>query len=90
MNKTQLVEKIAEKAQISKADSKKALDAAVEAIKEALKGNDKVQLIGFGTFATVVRPAHEGINPRKKEKITIPEKKVVKFKAGSEMVDFIQ
>jgi len=90
MNKTELVEKIAQKSGISKADAKKALDATVESIKEALKAGDKVQLIGFGTFATIVRPAHEGINPAKKIKITIPEKKVVKFKAGADMQNALQ
>ena len=83
MNKTELIEKIAANAEVSKAVAKKALDATTEAIKEALAAGDKVQLVGFGTFAVAVRPSREGINPATKEKITIPAKKVVKFKAGS-------
>jgi len=85
MNKTELVEKIAAGAGISKVDAKKALDATVAAIKDALIAGDKVSLIGFGTFAVNERPAREGINPRSMEKIQIAAKKVVKFKAGAEL-----
>ena len=77
MNKTELVDKIAAVAGLSKVDSKKALDAAVVAIKEALEAGDKVALVGFGTFAVAERPAREGINPATKAKIQIPAKKVV-------------
>ena len=87
MNKTELVEKIAAGAAITKVDAKKALDAAVAAVKEALVAGDKVALIGFGTFSINERPAREGINPATKEKITIDAKKVVKFKAGAELAD---
>ena len=85
MNKTELIDKIAAGAGISKADSKKALDATVNALKEALIAGDKIQLVGFGTFSVNERPAREGINPATKEKITIAAKKVVKFKAGAEL-----
>lgn len=85
MNKTELIEKIAASAEITKADAKKALEATVAAIKEALVEGDKVALAGFGTFAVNERPAREGINPATKEKIQIEAKKVVKFKAGSEL-----
>ena len=64
MNKTELVEKIAVGAELSKADAKKALEATVEAIKTALVEGDKVQLIGFGTFSVNERPAREGMNLR--------------------------
>ena len=87
MNKTELVEKIAVGAELSKADAKKALEAAVEAIKTALVEGDKVQLIGFGTFSVNVRPAREGMNLRTREKIQIAAKKVAKFKAGAELSD---
>ena len=87
MNKTELVEKIAAGAGISKIDAKKALDASVTAIKDALVADEKVSLIGFGTFSISVRPAREGINPATKEKITIAAKKVAKFKAGAELTD---
>jgi len=87
MNKTELVEKIAAGAGITKVDAKKALEAAVAAVKDALVAGDKVSLIGFGTFGINERPAREGINPSNKEKITIAAKKVVKFKAGAELVE---
>ena len=87
MNKTELVEKIAAGAGLSKADAKKALDATVAAIKDALKAGDKVQLVGFGTFIVNERPAREGINPATKEKIQIAAKKVAKFKAGAELAE---
>lgn len=90
MNKTELIEKIANSANLSKADAKKALDATVDAIKAALVEGDKVQLIGFGTFSVNERPAREGINPATKEKITISAKKVAKFKAGAELADAIK
>ena len=77
MNKTELVKKIAEKADITAVDAKKALDAAVVA-------GDKVQLLGFGTFAVKQRPARQGVNPSTGAKITIAAKKVVKFAPGAE------
>lgn len=85
MNKTELIEKIAAGSGLTKADSKKALDATVEAIKNALVAGDKVALVGFGTFSVNERPAREGINPASKEKIQIAAKKVAKFKAGAEL-----
>ena len=87
MNKTELIEKIAAGAELSKADAKKALDATVEAIKEELANGGKVQLVGFGTFAVSERPAREGVNPLTKEKIQIEAKKSAKFKAGAELAD---
>ena len=89
MNKTELVSSIAAKAGLSKADSKKALDATVDAIKAALVAGDKIQLVGFGTFAVSERPARQGINPATKQKITIAAKKVAKFKAGAELADAV-
>ena len=90
MNKTELIEKIAVGAELSKADAKTALEATIEAIKNALVEGDKIQLIGFGTFSVSERPAREGINPATKEKITIAAKKVAKFKAGAELADAIK
>ena len=89
MNKTELVEKIAAGADLSKVDSRKALEAAIAAIKDALVAGDKVALVGFGTFSVSERPAREGINPATKEKISIAAKKVAKFKAGAELADAI-
>ena len=85
MNKTGLVNEIAAKAQLNKVDAKKALEATLETIAEALKNEDKVQLIGFGTFAVVDKPERTSINPLTKEKIVIPARKVVKFKPAAEL-----
>lgn len=90
MNKTELIDKIAEKSGLTKVDSKKALDAAIEAVKEALAADDKVALIGFGTFSVSTRAAREGINPSNKEKIMIAEKKIAKFKAGADLADALK
>lgn len=89
MNKSELIEKIAATAELSKADAKKALDATVNAIKDALVAGDKIQLVGFGTFAVSERPAREGINPATKQKINIAAKKVAKFKVGAELSDAV-
>ena len=84
MHKTDLVNAIAATG-ISKADSKQALDASLDAIAEALKQGDKVALLGFGTFSVNERPARTGINPRTKEQIEIPARKVVKFKPAADL-----
>ena len=89
MNKTELIEKIATGSELSKADAKKALDATVAAIKDALVAGDKISLVGFGTFSVNERPAREGINPATKEKIQIAAKKEIKFKPGTELNDAI-
>ncbi len=89
MNKTELIEKIAASANLTKADSKKALDATIDAIAGALKKGDKVQLVGFGTFSVTKKPAREGINPATKQKIKIAAKKVAKFKAGAELAKVV-
>ena len=89
MNKTELIDKIAAGAGLSKAEAKKALDATTAAIKEARVKGDKIQLVGFGTFSVNERPAHDGINPATKEKIKIAAKKVAKFKAGAELADAV-
>ena len=78
MNKTELVNAIAEKANLSKVD-------ALNAVAEALAANDKVALIGFGTFSVSEKGERTGLNPRTKEKIVIPARKAVKFKAGAEL-----
>ncbi len=85
MNKTDLVNAIAEKANLTKVDAKNALDACLEAIAGALESDDKVALLGFGTFAVTEKGARTGINPRTKETINIPARKVVKFKPGAEL-----
>ena len=80
MNKTDIINEIAAKANLNKVDAKAALDATLESIAQALVNDDKVQLIGFGTFSMVEKPERTGINPRTKEKITIAARKVCKFK----------
>jgi DNA-binding protein HU-beta len=85
MNKSELVSEIAAKAGLSKADAKKALDATVEAIADALKAGDKIALVGFGTFSVAERGARQGINPLTKQTITIAAKKTAKFKGGAEL-----
>ena len=89
MNKSELIAKIADVAGLSKADAKKALDATVDVLKEVLVAGEKIQLVGYGTFAVAERPAREGINPATKEKIQIPARKVAKFKAGAELSEAV-
>ena len=87
MNKSELIDQIAAASGLSKGDSKKALDATVKALIEALVKGDKIALVGFGTFSVNERPAREGINPATKQKIQIAAKKVAKFKAGAELTN---
>lgn len=89
MNKTELVAAIAAKAELSKKDAEKALNAVIESIEGALKANDKVQLVGFGTFEVKERAAREGRNPATNEVITIPASKSPKFKAGKALKDML-
>lgn len=89
MNKTQLIDAVAAKANLTKADAKKAVDATLETIAQTLK-NDKIQLVGFGTFSVSERAARTGRNPLTGKEITIAAKKLVKFKAGSEFENQIQ
>ena len=85
MNKTELIAKVAETAGLSKVDAKKAVESTLGAIAAAVKSEEKVALIGFGTFSVNTRAAHQGVNPATGATITIPEKKVVKFKAGADL-----
>ena len=84
MNKSELISAIAEKAQLTKVDAKKAVDAFMQATAEALNKGNKLQLIGLGTFSVAERAARKGHNPRNpKEVINIPARKVVRFSAGA-------
>ena len=87
MNKTELVNAVAAEAGLSKADAKKALDATLNAITNALKEDDKVALLGFGTFAVSERKGRTGVNPATGAKIEIAAKKVVKFKPCYELAN---
>jgi len=90
MNKTELVNAVAEKAGISKVNAKAAVDAAIEAVVNALAEGDKISLIGFGTFSVAEKAARTGFNPRTKEAIEIPARKTIKFKAGAELAEKVK
>ena len=87
MNKADLISAIATKSNLTKADSKKALDAFIEVVGETLQSGDKITLVGFGSFSVNTRDAREGRNPQTGETMKIPARKVVKFKAGSKLAD---
>ncbi len=89
MSKTELVDFIAEEANLSKADAARAVEAFQKGIIKGLKEEGKVALVGFATFSLKVREAREGINPLTKEPMKIPAKKVVNFKAGSKLKDAV-
>lgn len=90
MNRTELVAKMAEKAEVSKKDAEKLLKAFIETVEETVKTDDNVQLVGFGTFEARERTAREGKNPRTGEKISIPACKVPAFKAGKAFKDLLK
>ena len=90
MNKTELVAAIAAKAEISKKDADKALAAFIGTVEETLKKGDKIQLVGFGTFAVRNRPARTGLNPLTKEKIKIAASKAPAFKAGQALKNAVK
>jgi DNA-binding protein HU-beta len=89
VNKSDLVDAIAKSADLSKAAAGRALDAAVESIKKALKKGDTVSLVGFGTFKVGKRAARSGRNPRTGETIKIKAAKVPKFTAGKGLKDAV-
>lgn len=89
MTKQGLIEYVAEHADMSKAEAGRALDAVLDGITYGAKKEKEVVLVGFGKFSVKVRPKREGINPATKEKITIPAKAVVGFKAGSKLKDAV-
>lgn len=90
MNKTELINAIAEKANLSKVQAKAALEATINTVSEQLAKGDKVALIGFGTFSVAEKTARKGVNPRTKAVIEIPACKAVKFKAGAELNDVVK
>ncbi len=91
MNKSQLIDEIAKKAKLTKVDSRKALDAFMETTKSTLKKGESVALVGFGSFGVTKRAARKGRNPQNpKQVINIPAKKVVKFRAGSELKNSVK
>lgn len=89
MNKSELIDAVAEGADISKAAAGRAVDAMIAAISGALKAGDQVNLIGFGTFVVRDRAARTGRNPRTGEVLNIPASKVPSFKAGKALKDAV-
>ncbi|HPQ50997.1 MAG TPA: HU family DNA-binding protein [Alphaproteobacteria bacterium] len=89
MNKSELVEAVAKKTEMTKAASQEAIEAIIECISKALKKGDEVRLVGFGTFSVAKRAASTGRNPRTGEAIKIPASKQPKFKAGKELKDTV-
>jgi len=85
MNKKDLIENIADAADISKATAEKALNGILTAIADTLEKGDKVTLVGFGTFSVTKRKARKGRNPQTGKTINIPAKNVAKFKVGSKL-----
>lgn len=83
MNKSGLIEAVAAKAQVSKAEAAKVLDAALEAAVEAVKKGEGVQLVGFVTLSVAQKPARQAKNPRTGAIVNVPAKKVVKIKPGA-------
>ena len=90
MNKTELIAAVAEKAELSKKDAEAAITAMVDAITEALSQEEKVQLVGFGSFEVKVRAERLGRNPKTKEEIHIPASKTPVFKAGKAQKDAVK
>jgi len=89
LNKNDLIAKVAEAADLSKADAGKAVDAVFDSISDALASGGEVRLVGFGTFAVAQRAATKGRNPRTGEEIDIPASKQPKFKAGKGLKDAV-
>ena len=89
MTKSELIDAVAEKAGLNKADAAKALSATLESVTDALKAGEKVALIGFGTFSVSLRAARTGKNPQTGEVLAIPVSKAAKFKAGQKLKDAV-
>jgi DNA-binding protein HU-beta len=85
MNKAVLIGAVAEKAGLSKVNAKKAVDAFIKTVENTVGNGEKLSLLGFGTFSIIEKAARRGVNPKTKEAINIPARKVVKFKAGAEL-----
>lgn len=90
MNKAELIDAMAAKAGLTKADAKKALDAFIDTTSDALAKDDRVALVGFGSFSVSTRAARTGRNPQTGQELKIAAKKVVKFKPGNELADNVK
>ena len=89
MNKSELIASMADKAELTKKDSEKALAAFIETIEEQLQKGEKIQLVGFGTFEVAERAARTGKNPQTGKEIKIAASKAPKFKAGKALKDLV-
>lgn len=89
MNKTELIAAVAERAELSKRDAESAVSAAIDVITEALRQEEKVQLVGFGSFEVKLKAERMGRNPQTKEPIPIPASKAPVFKAGKALKDAV-
>ena len=89
MNKSQLIDRVAQNADITKASANRAVDALIEAVAESLSSGDTVQLVGFGTFSVKERSARTGRNPQTGQEIAIPASKIPGFKAGKALKEAV-
>jgi DNA-binding protein HU-beta len=89
MNKSELIDAIAGKSGLTKADAGRALDGFIQSVEEALKNGDSVALVGFGTFEVKDRAERKGRNPQTGEEITIKAAKIPSFKAGKSLKDIV-
>jgi len=90
MNKAELVEEVAGKVGLTKKEAGNVVDAITSAITDSLERNEKVTLVGFGTFEVRRRKARRGVNPQTREAINIPAKKVPKFTAGKALREAVR
>lgn len=90
MNKAQLIEKVATATELTKADTERVLDAAIDTIRKSVKKGDDVKLVGFGTFTKAKRKARTGRNPQTGKPIKIPAAWYPKFRPGTEFKDLVR
>jgi DNA-binding protein HU-beta len=90
MNKTEVIGAVAEKAALTKEEAKKAVEAFLQTVGDAVKKNEKVLFVGFGTFSVIEKKARNGVNPKTNARIRIPSRKVVRFKAGTLLAEAVK
>ena len=90
MNKTEFIAAVAKNAQITKVDAKKSVESFIKTVEDAVKKGDKVALLGFGSFSVVKKAARKGVNPKTKDPIDIPARKIVKFKPGAGLAKVVK
>jgi DNA-binding protein HU-beta len=90
MNKTEVISAVAEKAALTKEEAKKSVEAFLQTVGDAVKKNEKVLFVGFGTFSVIEKKARNGVNPKTNARIRIPSRKVVRFKAGTLLAEAVK